>query len=64
MSYVTSFKKTFPGGETTASILDEGVGRYRVTVITRFDSGNYLKERDERFGGWDEALKFAEFYAR
>lgn len=35
------------GIETTASILPGNAGMYRVTVIHRFDSGNFHKELDK-----------------
>lgn len=44
---VTTKTKRFPGGETTVSVLDDEIpGLYRVTVIHRFDSGNFVKEPD------------------
>jgi hypothetical protein len=47
MTYVKHADKFFPGGKTTATILTgKTPALYRVTVITRFDSGNYLKESD------------------
>lgn len=44
----TTKTKQFPGGETTASIQSTGAGLHRVTVITRFDSGNFITELDEK----------------
>ncbi len=40
--------KRFPGGETTVSLVGTGAGLHRVSVITRFDSGNYITEIDEK----------------
>jgi hypothetical protein len=60
---VTTSKKQFPGGVTTAYVLDEGA-TYGVSVITRFDSGNYITNYKESGMQPAEALKTAEFYTR
>ena len=60
---VTTSKKQFPGGVTTAYVLDEG-DTYGVSVITRFDSGNYLTNYKETGMKPVDALKTAEFYTR
>lgn len=39
----TAIKK-HPNGYTTASILQSNAGMFKVTVIHRFDSGNFIKE--------------------
>lgn len=46
---LTTHTKRFPGGETTVTVLptDLGAALRRVIVIHRFDSGNFLKEREE-----------------
>lgn len=40
-------KTSFPGGETTVTVMEAYAGMYRVIVIHRFDSGNFITERDE-----------------
>lgn len=40
--------KDFPRGTTTATMILEMNGFYRVTVIHRFDSGNFVKDCDAR----------------
>ena len=45
---LTTKTKRFPGGETTVSVLptDLGAALRRVIVIHRFDSGNFVKEKE------------------
>ena len=53
--------KKFPGGETTVTILDSNSG-FRVTVIHRFASGNFIKEYDRGILSWEAAQGILKFY--
>jgi len=44
MSYIKHITKYYPGSETTATILTDADGMYRVTVVHRFDSGIFIRE--------------------
>ena len=61
-NYVSHATNPFPGGFTTATILDTLDGSYRVTVVTRFHSGNYLTERDEAGLSLAKAKSMMAFY--
>lgn len=45
---LTTHTKRFPGGETTVTVMATDLGKAlrRVIVITRFDSGNFVKEHE------------------
>ena len=63
---VSTKTKKFPGGVTTAYILDEGA-TYSVSVvsvITRLDHGSYLVEEKKTGITPKEALGIAEYYTR
>lgn len=52
------------GIETQASILETSPGLHKVTVIHRFDSGNFLTEKPQENLSLVAALGVVEFYTR
>lgn len=54
--------KVFPGGETTACAVPVNDGTYTVKVIHRFDSGNFVKEKDHEFCSIEVAKGLLHYY--
>jgi hypothetical protein len=50
------------GIETQVSILETGVGLHKVTIIHRFDSGNFLTEKPQENLSLVAALGVAKLY--
>lgn len=54
--------KQFPGGYTTATMIPTHSGMFKVTVIHRFDSGNFCTEKPHDNLSKVAALGLLHFY--